>query len=101
MQVAVLGDPVEHLGRLEDQPSASPAFDRRLHLVPGHRRRHGRLRPGPQGVDRDGGLELGVLAPVDQDPLGRTDLSWVVTTRSGCALSSTCARARENGLVCS
>ncbi len=47
--------------------SAELAVGARLDLVPRHRRRHRRLRAGPQRVRGDRRLVVGVLAPVDED----------------------------------
>ena len=55
-------------GRARRPPRSAVDLARaRLDLVPRHRRRHGRLRPGPQRVRGDRRLVVGVLAPVDED----------------------------------
>ncbi len=65
-------DTLQDVGGLEaqlDTVGGAP-FD----LVPGDRRRHGRIVAGPQRVRGDRGLVVGVLAPVDEHLAGPLDL---------------------------
>ena len=66
-EVALLLDPLQHVGRLEDERGGVAALGGRFDLLPGDRGRDGRAFAGAQRVDGDRRLALVVLGPVDED----------------------------------
>ena len=67
-----------------------------LDLVPGHRRRHRRVRPSPQRVGADRRLVAAVLAPVDEDLVLASSFGMGGHDQLGVGLSIACATASAN-----
>ena len=94
-EVAVLRDPLEHLGGLEAHRLGVAVVGELLDLVPGQRRRRPRPLAAAQRVDGDRRLRVVVLAPVDEDlALAQLLRSACETTSSGSDFSSAWATAR-------